>query len=843
MLVYPTGIPTGAAGYTIENSLWFDGSADYLHFTPSSTTGNKKFTFSCWLKLDAQNAHKTPFSAWTDNNNRCAISIEDTGFLDFHSDVSGSRITDLHTTSKYLDPTGWFHLILVYDSTVSTPSGSSIFYMINGTKVVENGYGNLDAHVYPSQNGVTQFNTSGVQMAIGMNNYDNSPQSFYEGYMAEVIFLDGIVTSDGSEFGEYDDNGVWVPVKPSGLTFGTNGFHLDFKVAPGTGNGAGTDVSGNGNHFTENSLTAAQQVTDTPTDNAESIGNYCTWNPLARSSANSTSTFSTLSNGNLTTTASGSVYNFEMPTFQVDSGKWYFEVELDNDAGANWVGVAQTFLKKPSNGDDAGIGDLNGYAYRDSNGNKVNASGTSSSYGATYTTGNVIGVALDLDNGAIWFSKDDAWQASATKAEIEAGTTTNAAFTGLTGRFGPMVQMSSSGAVFILNTGQTAFAGTKPTGFKALNTANLPAPTVTKPDDFFKTVLYTANNSDGHEISTAGFVPDFVWIKDRDTAASHVVFDIVRGVSPSSNNYLTVNTTDTENQGSFTNTMVQLGKAANGSTVINGFTLDDDSNDQRVNYGGAMVAWCWKAGGAASSNSDGNVTGGSSVSVASHNGFAIVTYGDCGGAAKTIGHGMGKAPDMIIVMCRNASRNRRVYHKDLSSDHVLYLDTVEPQASEAASFGTIGTSTFGVDGGPGTSASGETHVAYCFARTPGLIAVGSFEGANAADGSYIVLDDGASGFKPAFFMFKNIDSNGDWYTFDSTRNTYNPVNSLLAFNQSHNESTMASNSSNGTVDFTTNGVKFRSTNGSDFQGAKTFIYLAFAENPFGGEDVAQAKAR
>ena len=124
-----------------------------------------------------------------------------------------------------------------------------------------------------------------------------------------------------------------------------------------------------------------------------------------------------------------------------------------------------------------------------------------------------------------------------------------------------------------------------------------------------------------------------------------------------------------------------------------------------------------------------------------------------------------------------------------------------------------------------------------------MIAMGSFTGANATDGSHIFMDDGGSGLKPAFFMFKNMDGNGDWYTFDSTRNTYNPVNNLLALNQSHNESTMASNSTNGTVDFTATGVKFRSTNGSDFQGANTFLYLAFAEEPFGGSGVAQARAR
>ena len=221
--------PNRDTGYQVRHALIFDGAKDYLEFTPSSTTGNKKFTFSCWLKIDGNYAHKTPFSAWSDNNNRCAISIEDTGFLDLHADVGGSRHSDLHTESKYYDPTSWFNLILVYDSTVSTPSGSSIFYMINGKKVVENGYGNLDAHTYPSQNQVTQWCTDGVQMAIGMNNYDNSPQSFYEGYMAEVILLDGTVSTDGSEFGEYDTaTGVWIPKDPSGLTFGDNGFHLKF---------------------------------------------------------------------------------------------------------------------------------------------------------------------------------------------------------------------------------------------------------------------------------------------------------------------------------------------------------------------------------------------------------------------------------------------------------------------------------------------------------------------------------------------------------------------------------------------------------------------------------------
>ena len=247
-----------ATGYQPAGALFFDGSADYLKFTPSSTTGNKKFTFSCWLKkttVSTAGGHGTIFSAWTDNNNRSGITIEDTGFLDLFCNVSSgggtTRHTDLHTTSKYYDPTAWFNLILVYDSTVSTPSGSSIFYMINGTKVVEGGYGNLDAHDYATQNQVTQWLTSGTEMILGMNNYGNSPIAFYTGYMADVILLDGIASTDGSEFGELS-KGIWVPKDPSDISsFGTNGFWLDFsdgsiigKDAAGNGGSVKQDISG-----------------------------------------------------------------------------------------------------------------------------------------------------------------------------------------------------------------------------------------------------------------------------------------------------------------------------------------------------------------------------------------------------------------------------------------------------------------------------------------------------------------------------------------------------------------------------------------------------------------------
>ncbi len=853
---------SASSGYVVEDSIWFDGSADYLHFTPDSTTGNKKFTFSCWLKIDAQNAHKTPFSAWTDNNNRCAISIEDTGFLDFHSDVSGSRITDLHTTSKYLDPTAWFNLILVYDSTVSTPSASSIFYMINGIKVVENGYGNLDAHVYPSQNGVTQFNTDNVQTAIGMNNFNNTPQSFYEGYMAEVQFLDGIVTADGSEFGEYDNNGVWVPVNPSGISsYGTNGFHLDFKIAPGTGNGAGTDVSGNDNHFTSVSLDPAQQVTDTCTDDADNnIGNYATLNPLA------TNGNGTISAGNLNFTVGSTSNSVAGSTIGVSSGKFYGEATYNSGSAYGFgFGIANSTSSVLRTGSGSYLGEpSDSHGINASNGNLTSGGAvTVSSYaGGALVNGTNYMWCLDMDNGKWWAGNADTNTWFTNSGAGNPATGANAGVTGLTGII-HICASAYNGDGLDMNFGQTAFtnASNIPTGFKALNTANLAAPTVTDPSAYFQVKTYTGNGGtqaitfDGN----SDLAPDFVWVKCRDVGYHHQLFDTVRGTANPNN--ISADLADAQGTGELT---------AFGS---DGFTLVHNGSVGRANTDtDDYVAWCWKAGGAPTADNsagagatptansvkiDGSNLGSAlagnlpvtRLSANTTSGFSIATWtGNSSGAGQTIAHGLGRKPAVGIFRRRSLGQDWAVYHEGLDAsapeDKYLNLNLVAAVADATWLNDTAPTTSIWTLGASGyVNTNNETFVAYSFARTPGLIAAGTFVGANAADGSYIVLDDGASGFRPAWFMFKNISSNGDWYIFDSGRNTYNPANSLLAANQAHNESTMASNSTNGTVDFTANGVKFRSTNGSDFQGAKTFIYLAFAENPFGGDGVAQAKAR
>ena len=842
------GAHYGASGYTISNAVWFDASSsDYLSRTPSSAGNRKTWTFSAWVKRGQINAlsgvHLFGADRGSGYGDRITFGNGDTDdrFNATFNDAGSGR---LQTKAFFRDPSGWTHFLVVVDTDQggSYTAANAVKIYINGTLLTAD---DLDTASYPAEDYETAVNNTAAQM-IGARG--GSASQFMDGYMAEVILLDGTAVSDASSFGELNDDGVWVPINPSGLDFsGTNSFHLDFKVAPGTGNGAGTDVSGNGNHFTDNSMTAAQRVTDTCTDDADNdadnnIGNYWTLNPLQSNN--------TLTGGNLAFTGPTNYSNYSTAPALPITGKWYWEIKAVGSApitsSANWdtyVGVLRTDVAIPSGSQNSNANLwVWGNMAKDgsgANGQKHNNSSVSFVPAVNFGNNSIMMIAVDMDNSKIYFGNDGTWAGSADPA---AGS--NPAFTSSDSSFGshqvmPYQTLYADSATY--NFGATAFAHTPPTGFKALNTANLPAPTVTKPSDYFNTVLYTANNSDGHEISTVGFVPDFVWIKDRDTAASHVVFDVVRGVSPSANNYLTVNTTDTEGQGGFTNTMVQLGKAANGSTVINGFTLDDDSNDQRVNYGGAMVAWCWKAGGAASSNGNGSIT--TSVSAADHGGFSIATWTGNGSAGATIGHGLSRKPAMGIFRRKSLAQDWAVYHEgsDASAPEDKYLNlnltdgvgdaTWLNDTPPSASLWTLGTSGY-------VNTSSETFVAYSFARTPGLIGIGSYVGNGSADGAMVVVDDGGSGFRPAWVMIKRLEAGYAWHIQDAVRSPHNPT--ALGINANDTGGDSASTG----FDFIANGFKLRAGSDGGYNGSgATYIYLAFAEHPFGGDGVAQARAR
>jgi len=481
---------------------------------------------------------------------------------------------------------------------------------------------------------------------------------------------------------------------------------------------------------------------------------------------------------------------------------------------------------------------LNGH-YFENSGTTVPGGGASQNI--TWAVNDIVNIAYSADDGKIWFGKNNTYYSNFTN-----GTSTTV---GGSSNFGsissgvyvPAVAGTNGGgaSAYLFNFGSNAFSYTPPTGYKAINTANLPAPTVTDPGKYFKAIDLGAGNDGTRSVTGVGFAPDLVWIKSRSGSyeLNHQLFDVVRG--DANPNTLQPNLPDAQTNGELHTT---------SGFDEDGFTLVHDGSNLRTNSSGqTYVAWCMKAGGSPSDNGNGSIT--SSVSAADHGGFSIGTFTVNTTGAFTVGHGLTRDIGMLWVKDRETSGGWWVWSDQLGATaNYLRLEVNGGTYTDGGALiwdGTDpGSTTFSSEGWLN---NGNDHVFYAFARTPGLIAMGSFTGANATDGSHIFMDDGGSGFKPAWFMFKNLSGNGSWCVVDSARNPENlgtaAGTAKLVIQEVDNEATVHSETSNGIIDLVANGVKFRGTNGSDFQGANTFLYLAFAEDPFGGDGIAQAKAR
>lgn len=400
--IWPIALP----GFQVQNSCRFDdGSSDYLSFTPSSApTSSKIATISFWFKLSAINTNFNFFSAnQTGLANPATFKIllrDANGRLELQQD-DGSAGDDysLRTNQLLRDASAWYHLVAAFDTTQATASNRIKLY-INGSQVTS-----FSQENYPTQNldlwlGDTEAHNIGRDVAYG--------SAYYDGYMAEFVYIDGQQLTPSS-FGETDaTTGNWVPKDASGLTFGTNGFYLKFQNSVALG----TDSSGNGNNFTVNNLTSVDQSTDSPTNN------FATMNPLLVTS--STPSFS---NGNLTITTSAlSTWQSAFSTLAVTKGKWYCEIKFETG-----LDVMLGIVKESSATNSFTAGNnypgLNsgGYGYYSPNGQKYN-NGSGAAYGNGYTTGDIIGIALDLDNNYLYFAKNGTWQNSGDPTSGATGT-------------------------------------------------------------------------------------------------------------------------------------------------------------------------------------------------------------------------------------------------------------------------------------------------------------------------------------------------------------------------------------------------------------------------------------
>ena len=559
----------------------------------------------------------------------------------------------------------------------------------------------------------------------------------------------------------------------------------------GGGGASGTNTGGSGGSgiviIAVGGSTTYDSMTDVPTLTSESAANYCVLNPIIPTNF-------TLSNGNLNAAGSNEV-GAAIATFGMSSGKWYWEsTGLTGSNGNHAFGVCNsTALGKSEPNGTAGFWVTNGI-----NGNKYANGGAGSAFMSSYTNNDVIGLAFDADAGTLAYYKN--------------GVSQGTAFTGLTS--GPYYAIngyeSSVAWANCINFGQRPFVYTPPSGFKALNTYNLPTPTIgatssTLANKNMDATLYTGNGTSLTITNAGSFQPDFVWLKSRSNATNNTQWDSLRGAT----NYLVSNTTAAQ------------ATYAGGLTAFNsnGFSIGDGS-DINVNAA-TYVGWQWKAGqGTTSSNTSGSIT--STTSVNASAGFSIVTF-TAGSGNQTVGHGLGVAPNMVILKRRNSISAWLVYHSSLSNPATSFLELNTTSAVQSASpiWGASGMTSTTIGTSDNITINGGTYVAYCFAAIAGYSAFGSYTGNGSSDGPFVYC-----GFRPKFIITKLSSAVGNWRMRDTSRDPYNVSQNIFYANT--NGAEIVDNQ----VDILSNGFKLRNGLAQENPSGGTIIYMAFAENPF-----------
>jgi len=341
--------------------------------------------------------------------------------------------------------------------------------------------------------------------------------------------------------------------------------------------------------------------------------------------------------------------------------------------------------------------------------------------------------------------------------------------------------------------------------------------TIDDPEAHFQAVIYTGDGSADHAITLPAdtdMQPDFVWIKNRDGADSHCLFDAARGATEVLHCDTTaLEATDADTLDSFTS---------------DGFQVDADVkvNTNTEKY----VAWNWKANGSGSSNTDGSINT-TKTSANTTSGFSINTFTGTGSAA-TIGHGLGVVPKMIIVKTRGQASTWSVYHASLGETKLLRLEGTNAVGTETGWWNDVApTSTLFTIGG---NHYDDTQVAYCFADVQGFSKFGSYTGNGNADGTFVY-----TGFRPAYVMLKKSSGTASWRTYDNKRDTFNVMDKTLLADADAAEET----GTNKYLDFLSNGFKLRSTDADTNASGATYIYMAFAEAPFVNSEGVPANAR
>ena len=785
----------------IKRSLRFnDDDSAYLNRTPSSAGNRKTFTFSCWTKrgnLGGSNKHI--FAIQIDSSNQFVIRFVNTDKIQIYDYQSASHQLIFTTDVLYRDVSAWYHIVLAIDTTQSTNTDRFKLY-VNGSQVTDFG-----TATYPSQNHDTLVNTTNAH-DIGQKN----SALYFDGYLAEFHFIDGY-QYDPSYFGFTDPvTNIWMPKRYEGI-HGTNGYYLDFSDNSSAA-ALGIDKSLNGNDFTVNNISVSAGTGDDSSLDTPS-NNLATLNSLAKDSQ------TTLSNGNLQAAGSQtSTYNINTQgNFVASSGKWYYEVEFTSGSGSNAVGWVRTTLNHDDNPTLGG-----GIVYRPTSGDYIDLAGNNPTGKPTTSTGTVIQVAIDLDAGKIWFGSGGTYFESGNPS-----TGANAAMTFTGGEETLVPAARTMASTFNFNFGQRDYSYTVPTGFKSLRFKNLSllSPSVAsilRPKKHFDVIYYTGQNTSSlYNVTGLEFPPDLIIGKARNDSIGHIFFDSVRG-------------NDRQIEAPDTSAEVTRGSASY-RFLNDGFAVSTGGNlNNPVNY----AAFCWRAGGNSNTfNVDGKgyttaaaagITDGSialtGASVNTDAGFSIVKYTSPNSSSdQTVGHGLGKKPDWILVKNLDNSFNWDIYHSGSGYNSSLIFTA---STTRSGAFAAEPTSTVFHTKTNYTHNSTHEYVAYCWTEIPGYSKFGTYTGNDNDDGPFVNL-----GFSPAWVMVKCTSNSEHWnIPLFTNGDRANGTVKFISPNLTNSERNMDDNPG---IDFLSNGFKVRTSDGnmSRDNGAGNFIYMAFAEQP------------
>ena len=942
-IFYSAAAGGGGGVKEISRSLRFNGedSSNLPKLARNGTAGNQRtWTFSTWLKRGTTGSREQIFSAAGSHNTYIEFQNDKLMIEDYTPGVN----LKLQLKRVFRDPSAWYHIVVVVDTTISSPASDRLKIYVNGIRETEF----EGSPTYPSENYDTSVNDTGEHKLGQFPGNTNFP---FKGYLADVHLVDGTAVTETNgvidEFGFFDDYDVWQPKAYSG-SHGNNGFNLTFsdtssytsigldsagtnhytptnlkakdydyvsditfysasslpfnnqhRIFDGTadsdatiangecwveftptipipytssvevmGSGSpsspynlrwilneGSAVNGvNANSYVSlasgsgtitkirgqvdaggfnwrairvdgvilsDSTSSIDVLSDSPANltagsgnvpAGNNIGNYCTLNPLDRQASNGV-----LANGNLDLKQTSGAWAMYRGTMSMSSGKWYWEVTFGNDQ-YSMIGIIPTDYLMSSNSNYWPAQVPGGYVFYPYTGNKYDNT-SSSSYASADTsgTGDVYGIALDLDAGTMTYYKN--------------GSSLGTAHTGISGSFAPVAALYNQSNFDSYNFGQRPFLYTPPANHLSICSKNLNPP-VANSTTGFKALAYDGDGNATREITGMGHSPDFLWITQTNAGGwQHVLYDRTRGPGTSSvTKSLSTNSNRTEASGNDTNHGFVSAFGTDGFTVDKG-TQSGGSYTNHLNWN--YLAYSWDAGesavtygpsgsGADNESSDYDIL--TTVRANTTTGVSVLSYTGSGNNQDKIAHGLGAIPEAWILKSRTVAREWYLYTQvyDGTVDFITINGNQGKSDSQSNNPTATSISLFG-----STVNSTDNYAGYAFRSVEGFSKIGFYTGSG--NQQFIPV-----GFTPAWVMIKRYTDNtvGQWTIYDTANSPANEVTKKLWADAAGGEEDHTNNS----IDIVSNG--FVLDPGSDSgnvqytnNGSVGYFYMAFAEHP------------